>query len=178
MHPFYFTYIAVFLLSLFIGVPHSVAADEDKMKAFRSSGLPLPRFVSLEEEKTHVRAGPGEQYPIEWVLTRQGLPVEVVLEFENWRKIRDMDGQEGWVFHSLLSGKRTGIVTGADKIPVYQQPYEAIGPESELSMMLEPRVIVSIKECHEAWCAIESGGFSGWVQRKFIWGVYANENFD
>ncbi len=175
MRSCYFTYILIFLLALPVTAQ---AADADKMEAFHTSGLPLPRFVSVGSEKTHVRAGPGEKYPIKWVIERKALPVEIVLEFENWRKIRDFDGQEGWVFHSLLSGERTGFIKVKDRAPVYQKPYDKIDENSVLSIYLEPSVLIEIKECNGMWCAIESSGFTGWLQRKYIWGVYESENFD
>ena len=75
------------------------------------SGLPIPRFVSLKAGRVNVRVGPGEDYKVSWVFTKPALPVEVIQEFDTWRRIRDSDGAVGWVFHSLLSGKRTAVVT-------------------------------------------------------------------
>jgi SH3-like domain-containing protein len=168
----------MFVFALFMPAMVWAADDADKMEAFHTSGLPLPRFVSVEDEKTHVRAGPGEKYPIQWVIERKGLPVEIILEFENWRKIRDIEGQEGWVFQGLLSGKRTGIIKAKDKVTVYEKPYEEVTKESRASLYLEPGVLVDIHECKNNWCEVESSGFSGYLQRKFIWGVYESENFD
>src|SRR5258708_21975031 len=75
-----------------------------------ASGLPVPRFVSLKSDRVNVRGGPTKDHDVTWVYTRSGLPVEVTAEFENWRRIRDWEGAEGWVYHSLLSGRRTAIV--------------------------------------------------------------------
>ena len=74
------------------------------------SGLPVPRFVSLKSDRVNVRAGPDKDQDVRWVYTRAGMPVEVTAEFENWRRIRDWEGAEGWVYHSLLSGKRSAVV--------------------------------------------------------------------
>ena len=82
-------------------------------QAGRSTGLPVPRFVSLGADRVNVRFGPGKQYPINWVFARKDLPVEIVAEFDTWRKIRDFDGEEGWIHSSLLSSRRTIMVTGA-----------------------------------------------------------------
>jgi len=73
------------------------------------SGLPLPRFVSLKSGRVNARIGPGVNYPVDWLYLKPGLPVEITQEFENWRRVRDSDGSEGWINQSLLSGKRTGI---------------------------------------------------------------------
>ncbi|MEH6546060.1 MAG: SH3 domain-containing protein, partial [Sneathiella sp.] len=73
--------------------------------------MPLPRFVSLSSNKVNVRTGPGTRYPITWVFVRRGWPVEVIAEYELWRRIRDVDGSTGWVHKGLLSSRRTLIIT-------------------------------------------------------------------
>ena len=70
----------------------------------------MPRFVSLKSDRVNVRAGPNKDQDVAWVYTRAGMPVEITAEFENWRRIRDWEGAEGWVYHSLLSGRRTAVV--------------------------------------------------------------------
>ncbi len=80
-----------------------------------TSGLPVPRFVSLKSDKVNVRAGPNKDHDVAWVYNRSALPVEVTAEFETWRRIRDWEGAEGWVYHSLLSGKRTALVSPQSK---------------------------------------------------------------
>ena len=91
-----------------------------------ASGLPVPRFVSLKTDKVNMHVGPAKTYEVKWTVpTRRGLPVEITAEFENWRRIRNSEGTEGWVYHSLLSGKRTGVVTAKqpdELVPVYAKP--------------------------------------------------------
>ena len=90
-----------------------------------ASGLPVPRFVSLKADKVNMHIGPAKTYEVRWVYQRAGLPVEITAEFENWRRIRDSDGAEGWVYHSLLSGRRTGVVTAKSKdelVPSIEKP--------------------------------------------------------
>src|SRR6185437_12015887 len=89
--------------------PVAVRAAGD-MGVGQVSGLPIPRFVSLKSDKVNVRGGPNRDQEVRWVYTRAGMPVEITAEFENWRRIRDWEGSEGWVYHSLLSGKRTAVV--------------------------------------------------------------------
>src|SRR5262249_49556956 len=75
-----------------------------------TSGLPVPRFVSLKPGKVNRGAAPTKDNVVTWVDTGAGLPVEVTAEYENWRRVRDWEGAEGWFYHSLLSGRRTAIV--------------------------------------------------------------------
>ena len=83
----------------------------------------MPRFVSLKSDRVNVRGGPQKEQEVRWVYTRAGMPVEITAEFENWRRIRDWEGAEGWVYHSLLSGRRTAVVVPKSKdelVPLFE----------------------------------------------------------
>jgi SH3-like domain-containing protein len=133
-------------------------------------GLPIPRYVTLRSEEVNLRTGPGVRYPVEWVFVRRQMPVEILQEFENWRRIRDRDGTEGWVHQSMLTGRRAAIVTG--EIRSLRRRPEADAP---VVARVEPGVIGALLECKETWCRIEAGGFRGWLARDQVWGVYPNE---
>ena len=169
----------IVLLSLFIAVclfpDASSRAQSDKaVEGFRSTELPLPRFVSLRSEKVYVRAGPALRYPIKWVYRRDKLPVEIIQEFENWRKIRGYDDDEGWIHQSLLSGARTVIVRAAEPVPMR----EGFTEKAKMIARVEPDVVATLDQCSDAWCRIEARGYEGWVQRKNLWGVYEDEELD
>src|SRR5258706_546116 len=82
--------------------------------AANAASLPLPRFVSLKSEEANVRTGPGTRYPIQWVYHRAGMPVEIVEEYDLWRKIRDVEGTTGWVHKTMLAGNRTALIKGKE----------------------------------------------------------------
>jgi len=135
------------------------------------SGLPVPRFVSLRGETVNMRSGPGLRYPVEWVYRRKHLPVEVVAEFETWRRIRDPDGTEGWVHQTMITGRRTGIVRGT-------QPLQrSDGDESHPLAILSAGVVVNVQRCpaNLPFCRVEVDGMQGWLRRERFWGVYPNE---
>ena len=139
-----------------------------------ASGLPLPRFVSLKSSRVNVRRGPGQDYDVAWSYVKAGLPVEIVQEFENWRKIRDWEGSEGWGFHSLLSGRRTGIVapwTQGARFAVRGTP----NAEARIVAQLESRVVTDVARCDGAWCEVRGEGYSGWMEQDSLWGVYPQE---
>ncbi len=141
------------------------------------SGLQVPRFVSLKASRVNVRVGPGEDYKIAWVFTRTGLPIEVIQEYDTWRRIRDSDGAVGWVFNSLLSGKRTAVVTPWTKGE--PQPIHADATTSAaITAYLQPGVMAAVERCHGGWCRISGKGFDGWIEQNRLWGVYPNEDID
>jgi len=136
----------------------------------KTSGLPVPRFVSLRSDEVNMRAGPGIRYPILWVYHKKGLPVEVIAEYDNWRRVQDINGDEGWVHVSVLSGKRNAI-THAEAVAVYRAP-DKTAPIVALS---ESNVVVKLVECTQNWCEINAAGFEGWTPKAALWGVYADE---
>lgn len=150
------------------------------MIAFAQTGLPIPRFVSLRSDEVNVRTGPGRQYPIEWVYVRAGLPVEIIAEFDTWRRIRDREGSQGWVHQSLLSGRRSAIITAAETVTVLRRPTVVDQPVARL----EPGVQVRLDECpgeaaeNNGWCRIEIGGHNGWLPREQLWGLYPDEEVE
>jgi SH3-like domain-containing protein len=130
----------------------------------------LPRFVSLRSDQVNLRVGPGGNYPIEWVLTRKEMPVEMLREFEHWRMIRDWQGTEGWVHERMVTFKRSVIVKGEIRT-LRHRPDPASSPVARA----EPGVIARLLECQGPWCRIEAGNVTGWVQRSGVWGVYPDE---
>jgi SH3-like domain-containing protein len=166
-------YLLIF--SLFLLIPVVSGAQEDSPNAFRSTPFPLPRFVSLGSDEVFVRTGPGQQYPLKWVFKKSGLPVEIILEYEAWRKIRDYDGQVGWIHKSLTIGDRAALVRSTDLVPVRQKPKA----DARLAAYIENKALVKLEECGGDWCEVSTdSGYGGWIERKFLWGVYEGENFD
>ena len=141
----------------------------------RVSSLPLPRFVSLRTNPVNLRAGPGVRYPVSWVYQRRLLPVEIIDEFENWRRIRDHEGEEGWVHQSMLSGQRTGIVSG-DVSPLYKGSTSA----SAIIAQVSPGVVITVDRCPEQteYCLVDADGIEGWLKRGVFWGLYDGEHID
>jgi SH3-like domain-containing protein len=148
-----------------------------KDSAATTSGLPVPRYVSLKSDHVNVRAGPTKDNDVAWVYTRPGLPVEITAEFENWRRVRDSEGAEGWVYHSLLSGRRTAVVTMKKKddlAPLYDRADQT----STVAARLQAGVVAQVKKCEQGWCRIAGDGFDGWIQQERLWGVYADEKVE
>ena len=165
---------AIFLAAVVTAAqPAAGASDQSE-----GSGLPVPRFVSLKSNHVNVRGGPDKDHDVAWIYTRPGLPVEITAEYENWRRIRDRDGTEGWVYHSLLSGKRTAYVAKLksqnDLVPLYENP----DAQSALRAQLEPGVLGAVKRCDGHWCRFSGEGFDGWIAQERLWGVYPNEKIE
>jgi SH3-like domain-containing protein len=156
------------------GPPDWPAAAAENAGA--DSGLPVPRFVSLKADKVNVRKGPSTDQQIVWVFSRAGLPVEVIAESDNWRRVRDSTGADGWVFHSLLSGRRTALISPWVKddkttVPLYKSRSTGAGVVAQL----QPNVLADIVSCDGSWCEISVDDYSGYVQQELLWGAYKGE---
>lgn len=134
------------------------------------TGLPLPRFVSLRAAEVNLRTGPGTRYPIDWVYRRRGLPVEIIDEFDTWRRIRDWQGTEGWVHQSMVQGQRGLLVTG--KRHTLRRRPEASAPGVAL---IDAGVVGVLQRCEADWCEVTLGSYSGWLRRDAFYGLYPDE---
>ncbi|MGE0754255.1 MAG: SH3 domain-containing protein [Alphaproteobacteria bacterium] len=143
-------------------------------KTGSDTGLSIPRFVTLKSSEVNIRTGPGTRYPIQWVYRRQGLPVEIVEEFDLWRKVRDMEGTEGWIHKSMLSGGRSAIIQGAGPQIIRANPDN----DARAMFKAEPKVQADVIECEVYWCRLQIAGRKGWLEKKYLWGVYSSEVFD
>lgn len=143
------------------------------------SGLPIPRFVSLKSDEVNLRAGPGKDYPTQWVFRRAGLPVEVIKEFDTWRQVRDADGVTGWVSQALLSGRRTAQVLPWEIKPGAEAPkLELKADDSErapATALVEAGVIANLQSCDSRWCFVTVETFRGYVEQSKLWGIYPGE---
>ena len=142
--------VALVLPALFVG---SAFAQSDN----NPSGLPLPRFATTRSDPINVRVGPGTDYDIAWVFLKAGQPVEIVQEFDTWRKIRDVEGAEGWVHQSLLSGNRAAFVAPwreGDPVALKSRGSEA----SSVRAWLATGMLVTVSKCDGTWCAVTARG--------------------
>lgn len=142
------------------------------------SGLPLPRFVSLKSDRVNVRKGPSREHAVAWVFSRAGLPVEVTAESEHWRRVRDSEGTEGWIFHRLLSGRRTALVLPWAKQKQVVSLYSKPATGSTVVARLVPGVLGSVLKCTGGWCEFSIDTHSGWIEQEKLWGVYRGEEID
>ncbi|MEN0087881.1 MAG: SH3 domain-containing protein [Pseudomonadota bacterium] len=145
------------------------------------SNLELPRFVSLKAKRANLRVGPGKNYAVDWLLVKKGMPLEVVQEFDLWRRVRYADGTQGWLFHSLLSGKRTATTapwkTDGEAVTHIEARNRA-DENARVTARFEPNVLVEIESCDGTWCDIRHKNGRGWIRQTELWGVYPQEKIE
>jgi SH3-like domain-containing protein len=166
--------LAIAAAGLYGGTAEAASAGQGMTRG--PSGLPLPRFVSLKSGRVNSRIGPGLSYSVDWLYLKPGLPMEIIQEYDNWRRVRDADGAEGWINQSLLSGRRTAMAAPWHKgknarIDLLSEPDGG----SHAVAILEPGVIGTIKTCTGEWCQMTFDGYTGWIDQSLVWGAYPGE---
>jgi SH3-like domain-containing protein len=126
--------------------------------------------VTLKGNEGNARRGPGLTHRIDWVFTREGMPLKITAEYEHWRRVEDADGAGGWVHYSLLSGVRSVLIE-EDMAQAYRQPDD----KSDVMYQSELGVIGKLLQCVPDWCRVAVGGEKGWLHRSVLWGVGADE---
>ncbi len=133
--------------------------------------LQVPRFVSIKANEVNARNAPNIKSPIEWVFVRKSEPVEIIAEYEQWRNIRDIKNEGGWVHLSVLSSKRYVIISAKDVVNLFSYKSET----SKLVAKIAPLVRCQLKKCSGLWCKVTCKNHTGFIHRKFLWGVYKYE---
>ncbi len=160
------------------GEPGDVTASVDNAPVqLGPSGFPIPRFLTLKANKVNVRKGPSSSHEVAWVFQRKGMPVEVTAEFENWRKIRDSQGEEGWILQQMLSGRRFAMAPDWDKnksVDLHDGETARSGTVAKLS----PGALAQIESCSGKWCYVTTEDYEGYALQTELWGVYPGEVVD
>lgn len=141
-----------------------------------ANDLPMPRFASIKSAKMNSRTGPGFDYPVIWHYWRKNMPVEIIEEYDQWRKIKDIDNDVSWVYQSLLSGNRSAIIKEGDDddirfLPILTSPTK----NSHVISQAEQGAIVKIKKCDGDWCYVNVGKVAGYMKENKLWGLYDKE---
>ena len=159
------------LLVIILFFSTSIANAQNKGK---STGFELPRFVSLKTNDSNLRVGASKDFPIKLKYIIKNLPLEIIDEHENWRKVVDIDNNEGWIHKRLIIGKRFGIIK-----TFYEQPAQILNkPQGTTIGKIGNRNIVRINKCLKKWCYISFKKNKGWINKINLWGVYENEKFN
>jgi SH3-like domain-containing protein len=153
---FFAVLILVIVLAISIFAPGAHAQDRE-----------VPYWATLRFDEVNMRVGPSQEYRIDWVYKRRGLPVKVVRLREGWRLIQDHEGTQGWVAASQLNPKLGALIIGEGLAELREDPRAA----SPMRWRAEPGVVGELSGCRDGFCEIDVDGRTGWVRQDRLWGV-------
>lgn len=131
------------------------------------STLPVPRFVSLKFGEVYARKGPGEDHRILWVWRSKGMPLEIVAETSDWRRVRGPDGVAAWAHKRGLDGRLTVMRIKPGRLPMLAAPR----PGARVVALLEPNGVAILDKSQGDWRRIKASGETGWVPAGEVWGA-------
>ena len=140
----------------------------------KETGLELPRYVSLKSNDANIRVGPSKNYPIIIKYIIKNYPLKIIEEYKDWRKIQDFQNNIGWIHRSLIKSERHGIIVSdkKDNVTIFNTEGGKIIGEITLGS------IIYLNKCKKKWCLLSKDNHSGWIKKKYIWGVKENEEFN
>ncbi len=160
-------------VALAVLVAGAMAPTMASQTAAAGANFPVPRFASFASDRVYMREGPTYGHRILWVYHRKGLPVQVLAQYDVWRRVKDSQGAIGWVHASMISEIRTILVTAKSRVPVRRSD----DPHSPMIALAQSGVVARLEACGALACEIESAGIEGWIEKKNIWGVRPGEMF-
>jgi SH3-like domain-containing protein len=145
----------------------SLAAAAQGAERQTPSGMPVPRYVSLKFDKVNARAGPGDDYKLLWVYKVRGLPLQVIAETAEWRRVCDPEGTLAWVHKRVTDGRRMTMNVTQASVPLLQKPRDDARPAAYLN----PRSLAALDRCRKGWCRVRADHAAGWVRQAGLWGA-------
>jgi SH3-like domain-containing protein len=131
------------------------------------SGMPVPRYVSLKFDKVNARAGPGDDHKLLFVYRVRGLPLQVIAETSEWRRVCDPEGTLAWVHKRTTDGRRTTMNTRAQPVALLKRPKDGFRTEAYLNS----HSLAALDHCDKGWCKVRADHASGWVREGVLWGT-------
>ena len=131
------------------------------------SGMPVPRYVSLKFDKVNARAGPGDDHRLLWVYKARGLPLQIIAETSEWRRVCDPQGQTAWVHKRTTDGRRMTMNTRPTPVALLQKPKDG----ARATAYLNPRALAALDRCRKGWCRVRADHATGWVRQGELWGA-------
>jgi SH3-like domain-containing protein len=143
------------------------AAASSPQERQTPSGMPVPRYVSLKFDKVNARAGPGDDHKLLFVYRAKGLPLQVIAETSEWRRVCDPEGTLAWVHKRTTDGRRTTMNTSNQPVAMLKRPKDGY----KVAAFLNPKALATLDRCEKGWCKIKADHASGWVTAGELWGT-------
>ena len=159
--------VAAALCVLALGALTGCHRKSGEAERVTPSGLPVPRYVTLKFDEVNARAGPGDDHKLLWVYHAKGLPLQIVAETAEWRRVCDPDGALSWLHKRTVDGRQSAMRLQATPLPLHTQPRDS----AAVVAYLAPRAVAGLDKCQKGWCRLRSGQVDGWAPAAEIWGA-------
>ena len=138
-----------------------------------TAAVAAPVYVSQRTDNAYMREGPSYNHRVLWVYKHKGYPFEVIARYDVWRRVRAHDGTIGWMSATMLTDRRSVLITGRQRAPLSADPE----PRAKLVAYAMPGATAQVEACALRSCRITAPGLKGWIDKDRVWGVGRDEVF-
>ena len=130
-----------------------------------SVGTASAKRLSVAVNKVNVRSGPGTSHEILWSVGKY-YPVDIIKTSGNWCRVRDFEGDTGWIHRSLLK-KISAVIVKGTIVNVREGP----GTDSRVLFQAEKGVSFKLLKKKKEWFEVQHvDGEVGWIHKSLVWG--------
>lgn len=129
------------------------------------AGTASAKRLSVAVDKANVRSGPGTNNEILWSVGKY-YPVDIIKKSGNWYKIRDFEGDIGWIYRTLLK-KIPAVIIKGDRVNVRK----GSGTSFKILFQAEKGVSFKLLKRKKKWLKVKhADGDVGWLHKNLVWG--------
>ena len=121
-------------------------------------------FLMLKYKEANVRYGPGFDYPIKFMYKKKYLPIKVIDEKDEFRRVVDLKKNSGWI-HKTQLRKNKSFILLEDQL-LFSKPTKYSKP---VLIAAKGRLLLK-KKCKKKWCKVKTEEYEGWINTDNLWG--------
>jgi SH3-like domain-containing protein len=130
----------------------------------------LAEMLSVKGEKVNLRSGPGKKYIVKWEYG-DGFPLVVIKKKGKWIKVKDFEGDQGWIHKNLLVDEPRMIVkvnrSQNKSVNIRKLP----GTNQKVVGKAYYGVVFTTIKQKSGWVNVKHDtGLKGWIKRSLLWG--------
>ena len=127
-----------------------------------------PKYASIKKERAYSRHNASFDAPLEFIYQKKNLPILIINKHDVWKRVRDIDGEEGWIHTSMISNKKTFINEKDQNLLKYKDNSNIV------NAIVKKGVVGKIINCGEKFCKVKIKTYRGWMKKKYLWGIKKN----
>ncbi|MFZ1987157.1 MAG: SH3 domain-containing protein [Desulfatitalea sp.] len=129
-----------------------------------AAGVDAAERMAVIADTANVRSGPGTKHEQLWQVEKY-YPVLVVEKKSGWSRIKDFEGDEGWIEGSLL-GKIATVIVRVPRGNVRSGP----GTEFDTTINATKGIPFKVLQTKGQWLQVEhADGDTGWILKTLVW---------
>lgn len=130
-----------------------------------AQGTSDANMVSVKGNMLNMRNGPGIHTEVLWEL-KKGYPLQIQKRQGTWLKVRDFEGDSGWVARSL-TGRTPHHIVKSKVANVRSSP----STKGRIVGKAEYGEVLRTQEKRAGWVRVKRAeGPGGWISKKLLWG--------